>query len=62
MRDGASRGVKDVKLRELGVEDVLMDGFGGVGREYETRATDVQMGFERWVGETDEVRSSSLPP
>ncbi|KAL8293465.1 hypothetical protein RQP46_000166 [Phenoliferia psychrophenolica] len=55
MRDGAEkRGVKDVKLRELGVEDVLKDGFGGEGREFETRATDVQMGFERWVSEDDE--------
>ena len=59
MRDGAEkRGVKDVKLRQVGVEDILKDGFGGEGREYETRATDVQMGFERWVAENDEVRSS----
>ncbi|KAK4694489.1 ATP-dependent RNA helicase DDX31/DBP7, partial [Phenoliferia sp. Uapishka_3] len=55
MRDGAEkRGVKDVKLRELGIEDVLKDGFGGEGREFETRATDVQMGFERWVSEEEE--------
>lgn len=56
MRDGAEkREAKDVKLREVGVEDVLKDGFGGEGREYETRATDVQMGFERWVSEDEEV-------
>jgi ATP-dependent RNA helicase DDX31/DBP7 len=56
MKSGAEkRGVKEVKLREVGVEDVLKDGFGGVGREYETRATDVQMGFERWVSESDKV-------
>lgn len=47
--------VKEVKLRQVGVEDILKDGFGGVGREYETRATDVQMGFERWVAETEIV-------
>lgn len=46
---------RDVKMRELAVENVLKDGFGGEGREYETRATDVQMGFERWVAETVEV-------
>ena len=45
----------DVKLREVGVEQVLREGFGGEGREYETRATDVQMGFERWVAEEEEV-------
>lgn len=56
MRDGAEkRGVKDVKLREIGIEDILKDGFGGEGREYETRATDVQMGFERWVSENEDV-------
>ena len=62
MRDGAAkREAKDVKLREVGVEEVLKEGFGGEGREYETRATDVQMGFERWVAEDDEVsRPSSL--
>lgn len=60
MRSGAEkRGIKDVKLREVGVEDILMEGFGGSGREYETRATDVQMGFERWVSETSEVGSFS---
>ncbi|SGY79156.1 BQ5605_C008g05058 [Microbotryum silenes-dioicae] len=47
-------GKREVKLREVGIEDVLKDGYGGEGREYETRATDVQMGFERWVNEEDE--------
>lgn len=60
MKSGVDKrnGVKDVKLREVGVEDILKDGFGGVGREYETRVTDVQMGFERWVSENDSVRFS----
>lgn len=59
MRDGVEkREAKDVKLREVGVEDVLKEGFGGEGREYETRATDVQMGFERWVNAEEEVSIS----
>lgn len=56
---------KVVKLREVGVEQVLREGYGGAGREYETRATDVQMGFERWVNGSEEVRSDDvlfLPP
>ncbi|KAM0750153.1 DEAD-domain-containing protein [Meredithblackwellia eburnea MCA 4105] len=57
MKDGAEKragGSKDVKLRELGVESVLKDGYGGDGREFETRATDVQMGYERWVADSDD--------
>ncbi|KAH9969745.1 DEAD-domain-containing protein [Russula dissimulans] len=30
------------------VEDILQAGFGGQGREYEDRATEVQLAFERW--------------
>lgn len=61
MRDGVEkREAKDVKLREVGVEEVLKSGFGGEGREFETRATDVQMGLERWVAEQDEVSDSLL--
>ncbi|GAA5881115.1 hypothetical protein JCM3774_000877 [Rhodotorula dairenensis] len=48
---------KVVKLREVGVEQVLREGYGGAGREYETRATDVQMGFERWVNGSEESAS-----
>ncbi|GAA6039707.1 hypothetical protein JCM8097_001363 [Rhodosporidiobolus ruineniae] len=46
---------KRVRMRELGVEQVLREGYGGDGREYETRATDVQMGFERWVNASEET-------
>ncbi|GAA5906622.1 hypothetical protein JCM5296_000713 [Sporobolomyces johnsonii] len=42
------------RLREVGVEEVLREGYGGEGREYETRATDVQMGFERWANGSEE--------
>ncbi|GAA5990125.1 hypothetical protein JCM11641_001063 [Rhodosporidiobolus odoratus] len=48
---------KRVRLRDLGVEEVLRQGYGGSGREYETRATDVQMGFERWVNASEETAS-----
>jgi ATP-dependent RNA helicase DDX31/DBP7 len=50
-------------LREMGVEEVLKQGYGGgEGREYETRATDVQMGFERWVNASEEVRPFPSSP
>jgi len=32
----------------VAVEDILQAGFGGQGREYEDRATEVQLAFERW--------------
>lgn len=38
-----------VRLVQVGVEEVLKRGFGGKGYEYEQRATDVQLAFERWV-------------
>ncbi|KAG8779143.1 ATP-dependent RNA helicase dbp7 [Ceratobasidium sp. 428] len=37
------------RLVPTGVEDVLKRGFGGKGRDYEERATEVQLVFERWV-------------
>ncbi|KAG8746354.1 ATP-dependent RNA helicase dbp7 [Ceratobasidium sp. 414] len=37
------------RLVPIGVEDILKRGFGGKGREYEERATEVQLVFERWV-------------
>ncbi|KAL5631283.1 hypothetical protein ACGC1H_006963 [Rhizoctonia solani] len=37
------------QLTQVGVEDILKEGFGGRGREYEDRATEVQLVFERWV-------------
>jgi ATP-dependent RNA helicase DDX31/DBP7 len=46
---------KGVKLSSVGVDDVLKKGFGGKGWEYEQRATDVQLGFERWVLTSDQV-------
>ncbi|WWC68063.1 uncharacterized protein I206_101982 [Kwoniella pini CBS 10737] len=47
---GNAEGSKSgVKLSQVGVEDVLRKGFGGKGWEFEGRATEVQLGFERWV-------------
>lgn len=46
---------KGVTLGQVGVEDVLKKGFGGKGYEYETRATEVQLTFERWVIADDQV-------
>jgi ATP-dependent RNA helicase DDX31/DBP7 len=51
---------KGVKLSAVGVDDLLKKGFGGKGWEYEQRATDVQLGFERWVLTSDQVCSSVL--
>ncbi|KAF8838820.1 DEAD-domain-containing protein [Paxillus ammoniavirescens] len=39
----------NVALEGTSVENVLAKGFGGKGPEYEARATDVQLSFERWV-------------
>ena len=40
---------KSIKLHPLSVENVLKNGFGGQGKEFESRATDVQTSLERWV-------------
>ncbi|KAL4074234.1 P-loop containing nucleoside triphosphate hydrolase protein [Scleroderma citrinum] len=39
----------NIVLEGTGVEDILAKGFGGSDSEYETRATGVQLAFERWV-------------
>ena len=45
-----------VTLHGVAVEDLLRSGFAGRGTEYEQRATDVQLAFERWVLQSKEVR------
>ncbi|EMD37337.1 hypothetical protein CERSUDRAFT_114014 [Gelatoporia subvermispora B] len=40
---------KKVALQGVSTETVLRNGFGGKGSEYEDRATEVQLSFERWV-------------
>ncbi|KAL7420070.1 ATP-dependent RNA helicase dbp7 [Cryptotrichosporon argae] len=47
--DGAA-----VKMHEVAVDSVLRAGFGGRGHEYEARATEVQLAFERWVLASDQ--------
>ena len=56
MRGGAGSAPEDagakersVSLHGVPVESVLRDGLGGRGSEYEERATDIQLSFERWV-------------
>ena len=52
----------NVSLEGTSVENVLAKGFGGKGSEYEARATEVQLSFERWVLRKKEVRVRfSLP-
>ncbi|WVQ98175.1 hypothetical protein IAU59_005297 [Kwoniella sp. CBS 9459] len=51
---GSAEGKGGVRLAQIGVEDVLRKGFGGgKGYEFENRATEVQLGFERWVLDAD---------
>lgn len=56
---GSAEG-QGVRLGPVGVEDVLKKGFGGKGYEYEQRATDVQLAFERWVLASDEVSQTLI--
>lgn len=47
---------KPSRLVDKQVDDLLKAGFGGGhDKEYETRATDVQMAFERWVSASEDV-------
>lgn len=43
------------QLHGVSIESILRNGFGGQGKEYETRATQVQLAFERWVLRKSEV-------
>ncbi|TEB37290.1 DEAD-domain-containing protein [Coprinellus micaceus] len=38
-----------IDLRQVPIDSVLQSGFGGKGKEFEMRATEVQLAFERWV-------------
>jgi ATP-dependent RNA helicase DDX31/DBP7 len=40
---------QNITLTGVGIEDILKFGFGGQGTDYEARATEVQLSFERWV-------------
>ena len=43
------------RFEAMAVEEILQAGFGGQGREYEDRATEVQLAFERWCLHGKEV-------
>ena len=44
-----------VRLEPIAVQELLKRGFGGKGSEYEARATQLQLAFERWVLGSNEV-------
>lgn len=46
---GAAKGTTSSVIAEVGADYILKRGFGGRGDEYESRATEVQLAFERWV-------------
>ena len=54
MQDNSS--AKESGLLQESVESILRNGFGGKEAEYEQRATQVQLAFERWVLKRKEVR------
>lgn len=43
-------------IEPVDFRDVLKEGFGGMADEYEARATDVQLAWERWVLHSERVR------
>ncbi|TFK44368.1 P-loop containing nucleoside triphosphate hydrolase protein [Crucibulum laeve] len=47
--DTVNDGTQNITLTGVAAETVLRSGFGGNGIEYEERATEVQLAFERWV-------------
>ena len=58
MQGGVKDQVSDrnITLEGVAIESVLKTGFGGKGMEYEERATEVQLAFERWVLRRKQVR------
>ncbi|KIP10944.1 hypothetical protein PHLGIDRAFT_33662 [Phlebiopsis gigantea 11061_1 CR5-6] len=38
-----------ISLRNVSADEIMREGFGGQGSEFEERATEVQLTFERWV-------------
>jgi ATP-dependent RNA helicase DDX31/DBP7 len=55
MGEKSDRGKANITLEGASIESVLEKGFGGKGSEYEARATEVQLSFERWVLRRKEV-------
>lgn len=50
----------NITLEGASIESVLAKGFGGRSSEYEERATEVQLSFERWVLRQKEVSDIDL--
>lgn len=48
MDSGTTKGGGAGHFEAVAVEEILQTGFGGQGKEYEDRATEVQLAFERW--------------
>lgn len=46
---------RNISLNGITIESILKNGFGGQSTDYEERATDVQLSFERWVLRRKEV-------
>ena len=59
-RMGQTSDKKTIKLQSFSVDDILRSGFGGQGKAYEARATQVQLSFERWVLESSDVSPTRL--
>ena len=55
--ESGDAGQKKAALVPVSVESVLKSGFSGKGVEYEERATQIQLAFERWVLKDKEVSS-----
>jgi ATP-dependent RNA helicase DDX31/DBP7 len=55
-QDGSNGDKGNVSLTPVAMNEILRSGFGGKGQEYEERATEVQLTFERWVLREKEVR------
>ena len=48
-----------ISLRHVPADEIMRKGFGGQGNEFEERATEVQLNFERWVLRGKSVRTSA---
>lgn len=58
---GESEKEKDkINLQQVPIDTVLQSGYSGKGKEFEMRATEVQLAFERWVLRNSEVRVFQL--
>jgi len=60
MRGEKNKVDSNISLSSVTVEEVLGAGFGGKRSDYEERATEVQLSFERWVLQSKEVSFFSL--